>query len=138
MIIKLEVPCHNCICTSICKHKLFDELIRDCKLLVDSLYFDNTTSVGQRSTLYGDKMNMVQDILNPEYWEVLVDSRNSTVNMREGNRDSKYFIEYVTSADYPPNPVVPKRYQIKKTITTKSGSELAYKIRERRREREQS
>jgi len=69
----IEVPCNNCVLIAMCRNKLFDEVIGDCKLLLDSLYFDKTTPGGSRSTLYGDKLIMIQDILNPEHWKVDVD-----------------------------------------------------------------
>ena len=69
----IKLPCVNCICVAICRHKLFDVLIKDCKLLLDTLYFDKTTVDGTRSKNYNIKLTMIQDILNPIDWNIRID-----------------------------------------------------------------
>lgn len=81
----INVPCNDCVCIAICRNKLFDQMIKDCKLLLDALYFDKTTSDGARSTYYGDKLIMIQDILNPECWTVKLDDDKCPYMMHNEN-----------------------------------------------------
>lgn len=129
---KIEVPCKDCVLIAICRNKLFDELIKDCKLLLDALYFDKTTEGGARSKYYGDKIDMIQDILNPDMWQVTIDPKDKFANVISGHTT------IVTSMDKTPDPkvIVPKNFKLQKRIKAKSQSSLAKMIRKRRHEKE--
>lgn len=67
---QITVPCVRCILIAICRHKPFDDLLRDCDLVRKSLYWDKTTADGARSQYFGQKITMIRDTLGPSIWEV--------------------------------------------------------------------
>ena len=119
-------PCHRCVLIAICRNKLYDDLIKDCKLLLDALYFDGTTGNGARSTYYGDKVNMIQDILKPENWEIIIDPKDS------GSR--VIALTCIDLEGHRSGVIIPKNFQLKKRVKAHSKKKLIHKIRERKRE----
>ena len=134
----LKVPCKDCVLIAICRNKLFDELINDCKLLLDALYFDKTTPGGNRSVHYGDKLNMVQDVLNPEHWEVIVDPKDKFAHVIAGDRChaslNADLLGQTSKWPLEPDVIVPKNFQLKRKVKAKAQERLIKKIRERCRE----
>lgn len=74
----IEVPCKDCVCIAICRNKLFDAIISECRLLLDALYFDRTTTDGARSKYFGNKVIMIYNMLQPEYWKIEIDEKGFT------------------------------------------------------------
>lgn len=70
---KAEIPCMNCVVMALCRNRKFERIIRECKLLSDTLYFDGTTDDGVRSKLFDLKITLIRDILNPEEWVIIKD-----------------------------------------------------------------
>ena len=125
MTTKVTVPCHKCVLIAMCRNKLFDELIKDCKLMLDSLYFDKTTSDGSRSKNFGEKISMIQDILNPESWEVQM--KDDFAHIISDNTD------YITSLDHVPKHVlVPRVFKLSWKVKAKGAQKLRQKINERK------
>jgi len=127
MTTKVTVPCHKCVLIAICRNKLFDDMIKDCKLMLDSLYFDKTTSDGARSLDFGEKAVMVQDILNPEYWSIEI--KDDFAHIISDKTD------YVTSISRVPSHMktkVPKGFRFRRKSRAKGHQALQQKIRERK------
>ena len=68
-----EIPCMNCVVMVMCRNRKFERIIRECKLLSNTLYFDGTTRDGARSTLFNLKITLIRDILRPQEWVIVKD-----------------------------------------------------------------
>lgn len=70
---QVEIPCMNCVVLAICRNRKFERIIRECRLLSNTLYFDGTTDDGSRSKLFNLKITLIRDILKPEEWVIIKD-----------------------------------------------------------------
>ena len=62
----MKCPCEECITLSVCRHKRLDDLLADCKIVRDLLYYDDGTATRTRSfskTLVG-----MRETLQPCRW----------------------------------------------------------------------
>lgn len=62
------VPCYNCVCVAVCRHKTYTNLYSECDLLQDYLRWslsDERSQYNQYSVF-----TWVADILKPTQWSV--------------------------------------------------------------------
>ena len=71
---KLKCPCINCLMIPICRHREFDDLMRTCKLVLHSLYYQNTPADGSRSRDYSKKITLMIEHIKPLKWEAEIDN----------------------------------------------------------------
>jgi hypothetical protein len=57
---KLKNPCSKCVCTPICRHKSFNQLLNDCILVNNYIMRHDSYTYPRR----------VMTVLNPTRWEV--------------------------------------------------------------------
>lgn len=69
----IEIPCKNCVLIAMCRHKKFEKMHRECKLIINTLYFDETTAGGARSKFFNTKITLIRDILKPKEWCIIKD-----------------------------------------------------------------
>jgi len=74
------IPCKNCICLGVCKHKTYPNLITDCKTIRKILYDKQngkSTLVGHRSDDYEKSIRFLNNLFKEEGW-VLRTLKSST------------------------------------------------------------
>jgi len=76
--IKRNIPCSNCLCIPVCREKMYNELVFDCKLILNyiahntKLTFLGSGSDNIKCTCHSDYITIkcVKDVLNTEKWEL--------------------------------------------------------------------
>ena len=93
---EVTVPCPNCVLIAICRCKPFDDLLKDCKLARDTLYWDKTTPDGARSTNFGQKITMIRDILDALTWDVDINEDKDAFSYVVDRHEYEYEIDSAT------------------------------------------
>jgi len=107
-LIQVRVPCMNCILIAICKHKLFDDLLKDCSLSRNSLYWDKTTPDGARSQFFGQKITMIRNILDPSMWDIDINDEKDAFSYVIEKCEYDHVIDTMDSVDHI---IVPKGFK---------------------------
>ena len=89
---KIEVPCENCVLIAMCRYKKFERIANECKLLLDSLYFDDETKSGSRSKFFSAKITKIRDILQPEEWTLIKDDTDRNFIHIVDRRPEEYIV----------------------------------------------
>ena len=63
---KSECPCEECICLPVCRHKPFDDLLADCKIVRDLLYYNDGT--GTRTRVFSKTLVGIKNTLEAYTW----------------------------------------------------------------------
>lgn len=105
---KVRVPCMNCILIAICRHKLFDNLLRDCTLVRNTLYWDKTTPDGARSEHFGQKITMIRNILDSSMWDVDINDEKDAFSYITEKCEYDHEIDKMDSVDHI---IVPKGFK---------------------------
>jgi len=65
-----DCPCKECICVAVCKHKRFDDLIRDCKIVGNLLYYEDT---GTRTRAFSKNVVEMKKALKAHTWNCIIE-----------------------------------------------------------------
>lgn len=69
----MKCPCIDCICTAICKHKLYGHLFRDCALLRNYMPKHNITHLR-----HVERMKNIVEVLQPAHWKYEINYKLNT------------------------------------------------------------
>jgi hypothetical protein len=69
---KVICPCIDCLMIPICRHREFDELMRTCRLVLQSLYYHNVPTDGNRSRDYSKKITLMIEYIKPLKWHATI------------------------------------------------------------------
>ena len=70
MLLKMKIPCHNCICVAVCKHKSFNDLMEACSLIKYSIWCDDLTPGGRLKQGHEETVRRIIEILKPIKWGI--------------------------------------------------------------------
>jgi hypothetical protein len=85
----MKIPCHNCICVAVCRHKAYRPMVEDCSLIREILYRDDgilIKSLTIRSDSFVEVAKEITDYMKPS-WS-LIPSGDSTYVIH--NHDIKW------------------------------------------------
>ena len=111
---EIITPCTNCVVLAVCRLKIFDDLIRDCNLLRNSLYWDKTTADGARSKYFGEKILLAKDTLNPETWDIEMEAEDINEDGFSFIVGKKCHDDVIDTLDSVNHVIVPKPFKAKK------------------------
>jgi hypothetical protein len=68
-------PCNECLLIPICKHKSFQRLVDDCRLLRDTLYKEGTSGVtiSNRKKDFKNNVEETMNVINTDEWWLFQD-----------------------------------------------------------------
>jgi hypothetical protein len=77
-----KIPCEECLLVPICRYKDYRELVRNCLLIFDLLYFDRLLDSTCRTSDFRNKVLGIEQTVKPTRWFI---KRNGT-----GTDDGRY------------------------------------------------
>jgi hypothetical protein len=75
--IKMKIPCENCLCLSLCRHKSFFFLSKECSLIYIMLY--EKSGHRKRTKHYEEVVVAIETYMNPSKWA----TENTWINGNE-------------------------------------------------------
>ncbi len=66
------IPCIDCICLPVCRHKDYRGVVLDCEMLFSILYDCKSISMEDRDRHFNESILAVEPVLNPARWTTVV------------------------------------------------------------------
>lgn len=66
----MKIPCENCICVAVCRHKAYRPMVTECSLIKEILYSDHGDSLLTRSDNFDEVAKCIIEYMNPA-WSIL-------------------------------------------------------------------
>ena len=70
---EVKCPCIDCLMIPVCRHREFDDLMKTCRLVLLSLYYHNTPTIGNRARDYSKKITLMIEHIKPHKWYTIID-----------------------------------------------------------------
>ena len=64
-----KVPCYECICLPVCRHKNYTHMVEECFLLLELLYKDKTADYNRRKPTFQNDLLKIANIINSTKWK---------------------------------------------------------------------
>lgn len=80
----IKYPCEECICIPICRHKKYTDLVRNCSILISTLYVDKKLIIGNRRSSFNRDILILEATIKPVSWETFT-HRKSFVGLKSKN-----------------------------------------------------
>lgn len=90
----MTIPCEECICIAICKHKTYLNLFKDCSTLAE--YIPAYDFAGKNRQ---PKIEQLVEVLKPSLWQFLYD-RSHTTDYKIILQPNSAFISEVSNLSY--------------------------------------
>ena len=73
------IPCEECLLIPICRHKKYQQFVRECESIYSELYIDKIFDATCREYNFKHLILKVETLMNPTKWRVVLGDRDSII-----------------------------------------------------------